>query len=544
MAPSDMPGPDMFGTDLPGTDLPGAGVISGGMTGASVLIVGGGHNGLVAATYLARAGLPVTVLEAADRFGGAVQSARVFDGVDVSLSRFSYLVSLLPQQIVDELGLDLELRSRTIASYTPTRTGGLLVERTPGDATRESFHALTGGYEEWHNWQRLESFLERFARAIAPTLTEPLPAEHQLRAAYGDDQLWDALTRHPIGNLIEATLADDLVRGVVLTDALIGTFAPAHDTTLVQNRCFAYHVIGNATGEWKVPVGGMGRVASELQRVAVESGAVLRSGARVMKIEPITGGGWEIELAGGERLRSSHVLAGCAPYVLAGLRGRTAPKPQGSQTKINLVLRRLPRFASGIAPETGFAGTLHLHQGYERLQRAYEEASAGRIPDPLPAEVYCHTVTDDSILGAAPRFSGWHTLTMFALHTPAALFAADPARTREQVRQAALHSLQSVLAEPLEECLARDQHGRPCVEVMGPGDVEAATGMPGGHIFHGDLSWPWRADDAAPPTPAERWGVATPDDGILLCGSGSVRGGAVSGLGGHNAAHALLEMIR
>ncbi len=517
--------------------------IPGSAADPSVIVVGGGHNGLVAATYLAKAGVPVTVLEATDRFGGAVQSAQVFDGVDVRLSRFSYLVSLLPQSIIDDLGLDLELRSRRVASYTPAAQGALLIERTPGDATRESFRALTGSDDEWHGWEGLESHLHGFARAIAPTLTEPLPSEAALRSAFGDDQFWDALTRHPIGDLIEAVLGHDVVRGVVLTDALIGTFARAHDPSLRQNRCFAYHVIGGGTGEWKVPVGGMGRVADELERVAREAGAELVADARVDALLRVSGGGWTVVLADGAQRRASYVLAGCAPYVLDRLRGRPGHKPTGSQTKFNLVLRRLPRFASGIDPETGFAGTLHLNQGYEQLQRAYEAAAAGQIPDPLPVEVYCHTLTDDSILGPAPQFSGWHTLTMFAVHTPADLFAADPAGTRDRVRQAALASLQSVLAEPLEDCLARDTYGRPCIEVMTPLDVEAAVGLPGGNIFHGDLSWPWLPDGDAPETPAGRWGVATQDEGILLCGSGAVRGGAVSGLGGHNAAHALLELL-
>ena len=104
-----------------------------------------------------------------------------------------------------------------------------------------------------------------------------------------------------------------------------------------------------------------------------------------------------------------------------------------------------------------------------------------------------------------------------------------------------MRSLQAVLAEPLEDCLALDRDGRPCIEVMTPLDIEAELGMPGGHIFHGDLSWPWLADDAAACTPAQRWGVGTDHPGILICGSGAVRGGAVSGLGGHNAAMAVLE---
>jgi phytoene dehydrogenase-like protein len=101
--------------------------------------------------------------------------------------------------------------------------------------------------------------------------------------------------------------------------------------------------------------------------------------------------------------------------------------------------------------------------------------------------------------------------------------------------------LQSVLAEPLEDCLAVDAEGDPCIEVMTPLDVETAIGMPGGHIFHGDLDWPWLAEGEDATTPGERWGVATPHPGLLLCGSSSRRGGAVSGLGGHSAAMALLD---
>ena len=139
-----------------------------------VVIVGGGHNGLVAAAYLARAGLTVTVLEAGSRFGGAVAGARLFDGVEIELSRFSYLVSLLPQEIVDDLDLELELRSRRIASYTPVGDGGLLVERRAGQATRESFAAGPGS-QAYAAFQRLESDLHRFATLLAPTLTAHLP---------------------------------------------------------------------------------------------------------------------------------------------------------------------------------------------------------------------------------------------------------------------------------------------------------------------------------------------------------------------------------
>ena len=114
------------------------------MADADVIIVGGGHNGLVAAAYLAGAGRRVVVVEATDQFGGAVASAEIFEGVAASLSRFSYLVALLPTQIAADLELDLELRSRPVASYTPVGQGGLLVDPRSVERTRESFRQVTG----------------------------------------------------------------------------------------------------------------------------------------------------------------------------------------------------------------------------------------------------------------------------------------------------------------------------------------------------------------------------------------------------------------
>ena len=503
-----------------------------------LVIIGGGHNGLVAAAYLARAGLDVTVLEAGDRFGGAVASAQLFDGVEIRLSRFSYLVSLLPQQIIDDLGLSLELRSRRVASYTPAGDGGLLVERVAGEATRASFAAGPGltAYEEF---QALEADLHRFATVVAPTLTQPLPTADDLRQAVGED-LWHDLVERPIGELIERRIGDDTVRGIVLTDALIGTFAGAHSPELAQNRCFLYHVVGNGTGEWKVPVGGMGTVAAALEQSARSAGATLRTGAEVVGLKPADDR-VEVGLDDGEVITARTVLANCAPVTLAGLLGQPGEQPEGAQVKINIVLRRLPAFRSGIDPRTGFAGTLHLHQGYGELERAYADATAGRVPDPLPCESYCHSLTDPSIVAADLQEQGFHTLTIFGLHTPARLFNHDHDQVRQQALDAALASVQSALAEPLTDCIATDEHGEPCIEVMTPQDVEREARLPGGQIFHGDLAWPWLADGESPATAADRWGVATSHPSILLCGSGARRGGAVSGLGGHNAAMAVLE---
>ena len=507
---------------------------------SEVVIIGGGHNGLVAATYLARAGYQVRIIEARSELGGAVASEEVFDGVAARLSRFSYLVSLLPNSIIEELGLRLELRSRQVRSYTPIDSSGLLIERREGRTTRDSFRALTGDEREYQAWSALDAELRALAAVIEPTLTEPLPHLSALRARV-DEELWASIVERPIGELIETRFADDTVRGVVLTDAMIGTLTSAHDPSLRQNRCFLYHMIGNGNGEWRVPVGGMGAVTAELVRAAHEAGVSVRLGCTVDSIKPLADGGATIFVADREAITAELILANCAPATLYRLLGKPHQPPVGSQTKINIVVRRLPRFRSGIEPEIGFAGTLHLGQGYSRLQQAYDQASAGEIPDPMPCEIYCHTLTDGSILDPELRAAGYHTLTVFGMHTPANLFMADPAGARVRARDAALRSLRSVLSEPLEPCLALDRRGEPCVEVMTPLDIEAELRMPGGHIFHGDLTWPWLADDASATTAAERWGVATDYPGILLCGSGAVRGGAVSGLGGHNAAMAVLE---
>ena len=507
---------------------------------SEIVVVGGGHNGLVAATYLGRAGRQVRVLEARNELGGAVASAEVFEGVAARLSRFSYLVSLLPSSIIEELGLRLELRSRQVRSYTPLDSGGLLIERQEGRVTRDSFRALTGDEHEYQAWASFQEELHELAAVVEPTLTQPLPHISELRARL-DPGLWTSIVERPLGELIESTFSDDTIRGLLLTDGLIGTFTSAHDPSLRQNRCFLYHVIGNGSGEWKVPVGGMGALAADLVRVAHESKVSIETGCVVDGVEPLPDGGATVRLADGQSITAEMILANCAPATLQRLLGEPYEVPVASQTKINIVLRRLPQFRSGIQPTVGFAGTLHLGQGYDRLQQAYEEATAGQIPDPMPSEVYCHTLTDSSILDPELRAAGYQTLTLFGMHTPAALFAADPEDSRERAKHAALRSLQSVLAEPLEPCLALDRRGEPCVEIMTPLDIEAELAMPGGNIFHGDLAWPWLSDDAPAATAAERWGVATRHPGILLCGSGAVRGGAVSGLGGHNAAMAVLE---
>lgn len=513
-----------------------------------VVVVGAGHNGLTAAAYLARSGLSVLVLERLGHVGGAAVSTEAFPGTGARLSRYSYLVSLLPESIARDLDLGLELRSRSIASYSPTvrngRRTGLLVEHHEGSSTRESFRALTGSDDEYAAWKDFYAEMADLAARIAPTMTQPLLTAREMAAGVEPD-LWSALVERPIGEEIEKRFTDDLVRGIVATDALIGTFADVHDPSLLQNRCFLYHLIGNGTGEWRVPVRGMGAVTDALARAAVEAGAEILTGAGVSSIRG-DAAATEVTWHDGQRehsVQAGTVLANVAPWVLQILLGEDpgpATKPSGSQLKINFLLSRLPQLKSGIDPRTAFAGTFHVAEEYGALAAAYQQAAGGEIPAAPPGEIYCHSLTDPSVLGDLASF-GAHTLTYFGLHQPEALFEVDAPARRELAVRRALAAIDDHLVEPLMSCVMTGQDGQPCIEAKFPQDIEADLAMPGGHIFHGDLAWPWASNRESLDTPAQQWGVATDLDSVLLCGSGARRGGGVSGLGGHNAAQAVLD---
>ncbi len=511
-----------------------------------VVIVGGGHNGLVAATYLAQAGVSVLVLERLAHTGGAAISSLTFPGMPARLSRYSYLVSLLPERIIRDLGLDLQLRSRTTASYTPVQRdgkhSGLLVERPEGSATEESFRALTGSDREYDAWRAFYGEVSEFAEAVAPTLLEPLRTGRELQGMV-EGETWDYLIEQPLGQIVEKRFSDDTVRGVVATDALIGTFADLNDPSLIQNRCFLYHLMGNGTGEWRVPVGGMGAVTDALAVAARNAGATILTGAGVSGIESdgteatVTwhdGSGWKSAAC-------DYVLANVAPWVLQLLLGEEpGERPEGSQLKINLLLEQLPTLRSGASTRQAFAGTFHVAEDYSQLQTAYAEAADGKLPTVQPGELYCHSLTDPSILGPLAA-KGMHTLTYFGVHTPARVFEGNVEAQRDIAVGRALDAINEHLEEPIESLLAVDRHGDPCLEAKAPQDIDEALAMPGGHIFHGDLAWPWAPNRARLDTAAQRWGVSTDIGNVLLCGSGARRGGAVSGIAGHNAAHAVLE---
>ncbi len=501
------------------------------------IIMGAGHNGLVAASYLAKAGKKVLMLEAAAEIGGATASVRAFKEYDALLSRYSYLVALLPDQIVKDLGLNFETISRDVSSFTPYKKDGkdfgLHISRLWDHETEESFKELTGSDREGLAWREFYAEVEKFAQKMAPTFLEPLRTRSEMKTLIGQDDTWEHLIEKPMSEVIKSKFRDDLVRGIVLTDALIGTFVSAE--SIQSNICFLYHLMGNGTGEWKVPRGGMGALVKELERVAISYGVTIQTGSEINKIFSDSTG-VTVHTISGESYSAEYLLSNAAPAHLDQIIGKkTKDSLSGSQLKINMLLKELPRLKSGADPRRAFSGTFHINESYEQLEDAYLTAHTGTIPEHAPSEMYCHTLTDPSILSDDLADKGFHTLTLFGLHTPAELFTENNEAAKKNATKRCLDALNSYLVDPIESVLAVNSDGSLCIEVKSPLDLENDVRLPRGNIFHRDLSFPFKEDGDK-----QIWGVETDDPRIFICGAGAQRGGGVSGIPGHNAAMAVL----
>jgi phytoene dehydrogenase-like protein len=517
-----------------------------------VVILGAGHNGLVAASYLGRAGLSVLLLEKNDYIGGATTSQKVFPDYDARLSRYSYLVSLFPEKIIRDLGLKVELRRRSTGSFTPYiksgRHDGLLISNVDEGLSRRSAADLTGSEVQFDRMKDFYNLARVFAERAWDSMLEPLISKEEMKRQFDVDDIsreaWRSLAEEPLGRAIERYLQNDLLRGLVLTDAKIGVFTHPHDPSLIQNRCFLYHLIGNKTGEWRVPVRGMGAVADELERTARGAGAEFLTNVDLRDID-LANRSVVFEVDGKQQTVSARfLLVNFGRNVLAKYSGkayRPESADEGSVFKINMLLRRLPKLkATKYKLEQAWSGTFHSDEGYDQMNASYEQATKGQLPDRTPCEVYCHTLTDDSILSPELRRQGFHTITLFGLDAPYSLFSKNNEETRNKAETKFLASMNQWLEEPLEGCLAVSRDGSLCIESKSPVDIESSLGMYHGNIFQNAPTWPF----ATTKEQVRTWGVETEWENVFLCGSSALRGGAVSGIPGHNAAKRVLEIFQ
>src|SRR2546423_1211325 len=518
-----------------------------------VVILGAGHNGLVAAAYLTRAGLSVLLLEKNDYIGGATTSQKLFSDYEAWLSRYSYLVSLFPEKIIRDLGLKLELRRRTTGSFTPYvrdgKQGGLLLSNVSDESSARSMFELTGNRDEHEQMKKFYGLPRVFAEHSWDSMLEPLVSREEFKRRFGKDETsreaWRSLAEEPLGRAIEQYLQNDLVRGLVVTDGKIGVFTHPHDPSLVQNRCFLYHLIGNKTGEWKVPVGGMGAVARELERAARKGSAEFLTNVRLTAVDFASANKTvEFEIDGKrQKVDARFLLVNFGRNILANYSGKPyqpMAADEGSVFKINMLLQRLPRLKAQKYPAAeAFCGTFHSDEGYEQMNVSYEQAAKGRLPEKTPCEVYCHTLTDDSILAPDLRRKGFQTLTLFGLDVPYSLFAEENETMRKRAVKKFLASMNQWLQEALEDCLAVARDGSPCIESNSPVDIEDSLGMYHGNIFQDAPTFPF----AERPEDAGTWGVETEFENVFFCGSSAQRGGGVSGIPGHNAAMKVLSVL-
>ena len=518
-----------------------------------VIIVGGGHNGLIAANYLAMAGLDVIVVEKKEELGGASVSTRIFPEFDARISRYAYLISLLPNQILDDLQINFKTLRRRTASFTPYldcrgNQTGLLFSNEDSNVSYRSFIERTGSESEWGRLQKFYELQRAIAGVVWPTLTEPLESrESFLQRLINTDQrqAWDWFVDRPIGGAIEHFIDDDLIRGLVMTDAKIGVFTHPHDESLIQNRCFLYHIIGRGTGEWQVPAGGMGGLIEGLTQSALKRRVTLLTNAHVTNIIPgdschsvrVRSDDQEITI---DALR---VVINASPQRASTMLNRAwhpVSTDEGSVVKINMLLERLPKIKSGsVSNVDAFAGSLHINEGYQQMVDSFASAQSGIVPKPAPCEVYCHTLTDLSILSESLQSRGFHTMTLFGLDAPYRLFTENNESCKEAFLKSYFEGLDSICDESFASCLARDSSGRPCIEVKSALDLEEELGLDQGNIFHNSLSWFFTDDSEM----AGTWGVETDIDRIYNCGSSAMRGGAVSGIPGHNAAKRIFEEL-
>lgn len=492
------------------------------------VVVGGGHNGLTAAAYLARAGRSVLVLEARERLGGAATLERPFADERYLVSPCAYVVGLLHSLVADELdlarhGFGLTLLDPSL--WCPFPDGTSVAVWADADRTAAEIAAIAPGDVE--GYRRYEALFERIRTVLRLGPRDTWVGDSPDRAGLAelfaaDPEALDVLLHRSIADVVEEHVADERLRALLHGQGVIGTWAGPRDPGTAGVH--AMHGLGTiAGGRWGYVNGGTGRVSFALADAAREHGAVLAAGVPVAAIEPGEG----VRLAGGELVRAGVVVSNADPKRTLGMVAEGVPEAFGERlaawrstspvVKVNLALHRLPRFTAGRG-DLPYRAMVTITDGVDATQDAFARAEAGE-PAPSWAEVYVPSTYDPSV---APP--GRHVMSVFAQYVPHTLAHGTWDTRREEIGDAVLAAV-ARYAPDVADCV---EHR----EVLGPPDVEARIGLTGGHIFQGDCLPDQMWD--------RRFAPRTPVPGLYLCGAATHPGGSVIGINGRNAAMAVL----
>ena len=542
------------------------------------VIIGAGHNGLVCANALARAGWDVLVLERRGVVGGCAVTEELWPGYRVSTA--AYVVSLLLPEIERELDLaryGYRVLPRNPSSFTPLPDGRFLMLGPDRELNRREIAQFSARDAE--AFPRYEAFLERVAECLEPVLEStppdllPLPAEwrrigwgKRLRDARRGWSLYKALAKlgsdlpaalelltGPARAILDRWFESDALKATLATDAVIGTFQPisAPGTAYV----LLHHVMGSAGGArgvWGYVEGGMGGLSQALARSAEAAGVEIRRNAPVEEItvsgDAVTG----VRLAGGEAIAARRVASGVDAHLTFErlLGGQHVPEAfreavrridySSASLKINLAVRELPKFAclagdphaasvrvtqGGDGPGPEHRGTIHIGPSLEYLERAYEDARAGR-----PSEHPLIEMTIPSSVDTTLAPPGHYVISLFVQYAPYHL--ADG--TWDDHREAFADRCVAEIARYAPNFPASIVHR----QVLTPVDLERTFGLTGGNIFQGAMS----LGQLFSLRPVAGWSdYRTPIRGLYICGSAAHPGGGVMGACGRNAA---IEMRR
>jgi phytoene dehydrogenase-like protein len=518
---------------------------SNGRTRADVVIVGGGHNGLVCAAYLARSGASVVVLERSEWLGGAAQSSEPWPGYKVSTA--SYVVSLMPPHIVDGLHLrDFGYRVTTLDPdyYVPFPDGTSLT--LWGDRRKTSEEIARFCKADGEAYVGFDAHLSHLARLVAdlfyvipPNLRlSDLPSWIRLAARvrrWRGSDIADLIRIFTISaaDFLDEWFQDERVKGALGTQSILGGWAgPMSPGTAYVLLHHWMGQVDSREGSWGWVHGGMGTVGRALAEAARAAGAEVRSGAAVNRVLVRDGRAAGVELTDGERIEAKAVVSNAHPkatfFDLVGeenlpaefVRSIRRYRTRGGSVKINMALSDLPRPSAWTGPVPGapHTGILAVCPSLEYLERAWDDAKYGRISRQPYVEAVFPTVFEPEL---AP--SGRHIALLYSQFGPYELAEGSWETERDAYAKNVIRTV-AEYAPNFEEAVEQ-------YEVLAPPDFEARYGMVGGNIFHGEMT----PDQMFFMRPAPGWGsYRTPVQGLYLCGSGTHPGGGVMGIPGFN----------